>query len=237
MRLGLQNLIASPTFTRGSTRSATTLEKENAEIVGDRSNSGFHAAVSGVRLRSPPSAIEHAEIQYVYRRAAGSMAGALAGTECATVEQEPRRRRGLYRSGEAAIASCGCWEVSVHVSEKAAVCASDPDVAVTVTVDVTGWDEVTTEEDPPQPLSNPIPATLPVAKTTPIPSHVLPRSKTRFRRCQCSIYNCSIRQSISLVSGHDFSRAANAAIMTVGFTGCGKRPEFEWNSRKASRRG
>ena len=30
---------------------------------------------------------------------------------------------------------------------------SDPDVAVTVTVDVTGWEEVTIEKDPPQPLS------------------------------------------------------------------------------------
>ena len=45
------------------------------------------------------------------------------------------------------------------VSEKVAVCDSDPDVAVTVTVDVTGSDEVTTGEAP-QPLSRPIPTTL-----------------------------------------------------------------------------
>jgi hypothetical protein len=30
------------------------------------------------------------------------------------LQQEPRRRRGLYRSVEAAMASCGCWNVSEH---------------------------------------------------------------------------------------------------------------------------
>jgi len=38
------------------------------------------------------------------------------------------------------------------VSEKVVVCDSDPDVAVTVTVEMTGWEEVTTGEAPPQPL-------------------------------------------------------------------------------------
>lgn len=38
------------------------------------------------------------------------------------------------------------------MSEKVVVCESDHDVAVTVTVDVTGWNDVTMEEAPQQPL-------------------------------------------------------------------------------------
>jgi hypothetical protein len=50
------------------------------------------------------------------------------------------------------MASCNCWDCQFTVSEKVVVYDSDHDVAVTVTVDVTGWNEVTMEEAPQQPL-------------------------------------------------------------------------------------
>jgi hypothetical protein len=87
------------------------------------------------------------------------MANALSGPAADTLQrpalqQELRGRRGLYRSVEAAgwlYAVVGMRQYTV--SEKIAVCESDPNEAVTVTVEVTGWKEVTMEEDPPQPLS------------------------------------------------------------------------------------
>jgi hypothetical protein len=42
------------------------------------------------------------------------MASDLPKTERVTDEQEQRKRRGLYRPVEAAMASCGYWDVSVH---------------------------------------------------------------------------------------------------------------------------
>jgi hypothetical protein len=47
------------------------------------------------------------------------MASALPGPAADTLQrpalkQELRSRRGLYRSIEAAMATCGCWDASVH---------------------------------------------------------------------------------------------------------------------------
>jgi epoxyqueuosine reductase len=54
---------------------------EYAEIAGDRSISRFRAAVSGVPLRSLPSANEHAEVEYVLRGTAGSVSIAFSNPQ------------------------------------------------------------------------------------------------------------------------------------------------------------
>ena len=84
------------------------------------------------------------------------------------LQQEPSRRRSLYRSVEAAMASCVCWDASVDREQEGVVCESDPDAAVTVTVDVTG-------AEPPDPAEPPTPDPLPLQPLSRLrPAHLWP---------------------------------------------------------------